>query len=152
MRIAGLVRITLYMTIHARSQNLRRLSPIVRAPTPRRFLSGCELCAAAGEVQTFRRTIGAVRRRADVGELTGQANIPLWMNALVEQSGTPYQTMALQVIARDTVAGFKSNGVELAGAEREALTGPLGMSGYSMLFERRGDRWVFLCFVLSLIS
>jgi HEAT repeat protein len=31
-------------------------------------------------------------------------------------------------------------------------TGPLGMNGYSMLFERRGDRWVFLCVVRSWIS
>jgi HEAT repeat protein len=26
-------------------------------------------------------------------------------------------------------------------------SGPLGMNGYSMLFERRGERWVFLCIV-----
>ena len=31
-------------------------------------------------------------------------------------------------------------------------SGPLGMSGYSMLFERRGDNWMFLCVVKSWIS
>lgn len=31
-------------------------------------------------------------------------------------------------------------------------SGDLGMSGYSMLFERRGDRWVFLCVVGNWIS
>jgi hypothetical protein len=31
-------------------------------------------------------------------------------------------------------------------------SGPRGQSGYSMLFERRGNRWVFLCVVLSWIS
>src|SRR5687767_3342597 len=29
---------------------------------------------------------------------------------------------------------------------------PLGMSGYSMLFERRGDEWSFLCVVKMWIS
>jgi hypothetical protein len=29
---------------------------------------------------------------------------------------------------------------------------PLGQSGFSMLFERRGSRWIFLCVVSSWIS
>ena len=128
------------------------------------------------------------------GTLTGQPNLPLWIDALAEQSGTPYQAMAQQVLAGYTVAGFKSKGLELAGAERQALasaamkpdpvdprllpqtlpqseniyraqrwdrfglvdvrsgSGTLGGSGYSMLFERRDDRWVFLCVVLYWIS
>src|SRR5262245_53796492 len=31
-------------------------------------------------------------------------------------------------------------------------SGPRGQSGYAMLFERRGNRWVFLCVILSWIS
>jgi HEAT repeat protein len=31
-------------------------------------------------------------------------------------------------------------------------SGPLGMTGYSMLFERRNERWVFLCIVKGWIS
>jgi hypothetical protein len=31
-------------------------------------------------------------------------------------------------------------------------SGPVGQSGYSMLFERRGTRWVFLCVVSGWIS
>jgi hypothetical protein len=129
-----------------------------------------------------------------VGQLTDKPNIPFWIDALAELSGTPYQAMAHGVLARYTTAGFKSEGVELVDAERAALisaaikpdpvdprlvprelppsqsiyrvrrwdrfglvdvrfgSGPRAQSGYSMLFERRGDRWVFLCVVLSWIS
>jgi hypothetical protein len=31
-------------------------------------------------------------------------------------------------------------------------SGPRGQSGYSMLFERRGNRWLFLCVVSTWIS
>jgi hypothetical protein len=129
-----------------------------------------------------------------VAQLTRQPNIPFWLDALAEQSGTPYQAMAHQIIAGYMGQRFKSEGMDVIGGERDELTtaaqnpdpidpllvprnlpqlqnvdrvqrwdrfgvvavrfgsGLLGQRGYSMLFERRGERWVFLCAIMSWIS
>jgi hypothetical protein len=126
--------------------------------------------------------------------LTGEPDIQLWIDALAQQTGSPFQEMAQQVLASYTLPKFKAAGMELAGAERAQLiaaaltpeandprllpqrlpqserivnaqrwgrfgmvaavfgSGPLGMSGYSMLFDRRDGRWIFLCIVTSWIS
>jgi hypothetical protein len=126
--------------------------------------------------------------------LTNQPNVPLWIDALSERSGTPIQGMAQQVLATHVFPQFKAEGRQLDGVERAELvtaalapepvdprlmpsplpkpenvrnvrqwtkfglvdvlfgSGPRAESGYSMLFERRGNRWVFLCVVSSWIS
>jgi hypothetical protein len=128
------------------------------------------------------------------GRLTGRPNVELWMDAFTNQRGTPFQTMAQQVIGTYAATQVKSEGRQLAGPERDELvtaavnpdpvdsrllprqvpqqenirrvqasarfalvdarfgTDPLGSSGYSMLFERRGERWVFLFVVGGWIS
>ena len=126
--------------------------------------------------------------------LTKQPNLELWISALSQQTGTPIQRWAVQVLADHVVPNFKTEGRQLAGAEYVELVaaaikpeavdvrlvpkqapraenvrnvrrwsrfglvdvvfglGPRGGSGCSMLFERRGSRWVFLCVVSSWIS
>jgi hypothetical protein len=126
--------------------------------------------------------------------LTKQPNVELWIDALSQQSGTPIQGLAVQILADYVAPRFKTEGRLLAGTERAELaavalkpeaadprlmpsqlpkpenvvnarqwshfglvdlafgSGPRGQSGYSMLFERRGNRWVFLCMISSWIS
>jgi HEAT repeat protein len=130
----------------------------------------------------------------EVARLTGQPDVPFWMDTLAQQSGTPHQAIAQGVIAQFAFRDLETHGREPAGAEREQLvaaalapravdrallpkslpqtenirevrrsgrfglvavvygSAPLGMSGYSMLFERRGDDWIFLCVVKTWIS
>ena len=126
--------------------------------------------------------------------LTGEPDVQLWIDTLAEQPGTPFQTMAQQVVGDYALRLFERERVELAGVERAQLiaaavspeavdprlrpqplpraenirqvqrsgrfglveavfgSGNLGMSGYSMLFERRGNEWVFLCVIRGWIS
>jgi HEAT repeat protein len=126
--------------------------------------------------------------------LTKQPNLELWIDALSQQSGTPIQGLAIQVLAAYVAPRFKTEGGLLAGTERAELAAgalkpeavdprliptqlpkpenvrnvrqwsrfglvdlafgsePRGQNGYSMLFERRGNRWVFLCVVSSWMS
>ena len=139
----------------------------------------------------------AVRYSAEVlsARLTKQPNLEVWIAALAAHPGTPIQQLAVRVLGEHLTPRFKSDGRELAGAERADLvaaaltpadvadrallpqplptaadvravrqwsrfglvdlmfgSGPRGGSGYSMLFERRGDRWVFLCVIGGWIS
>jgi hypothetical protein len=126
--------------------------------------------------------------------LTKQPDLPLWIDALSRHSGTPIQGLAHQVLAEHVAPRFKTEGRQLAGADRGGLvtaalapdpvdhrlvpaelprlenvrttqqwtrfglvqvvygSEPRGQSGYAMLFERRGTRWIFLCVVSSWIS
>jgi hypothetical protein len=143
-----------------------------------------------------RSDVPSVRYTAEFesARLTGLPDIQLWIDALAQESGNPFQGMAQQVLATYALRQFKVEGMELAGAERDELiaaalapeaidprlvpqrlpqkerirnvqrwsrfgmvaavfgSGNLGMSGYSMLFERRDDRWIFLCIVSNWIS
>ena len=113
--------------------------------------------------------------------------VQLWMNVLAERPASPFQDMALNVIAPDAVEQIRREGREVTDNERDQLvaaaltpdpieprllpqrrpavenirrvrrssrfglvddgfgSGPLGQSGYSMLFEWRGNGWVFVC-------
>jgi HEAT repeat protein len=126
--------------------------------------------------------------------LTGEPNLQLWMNLLAERPASPFQDMAVNVIAPYAVEQIRREGREVTDNERDQLvaaalspaaieprllpqrrpavenirhvrrssqfglvdvgfgSGLLGQSGYSMLFERRGDRWVFVCVTGSWIS
>jgi hypothetical protein len=122
----------------------------------------------------------------EVGRLTGQIELDVWIDALDRYRGSPFHGMARSVLAGYAYR-FSSQAPEVTGNERAQLiaaaTTPdpldpasrpqplpqpanvravrawnrfgtvafifnpeanLGASGYSMLFERRGDRWVFL--------
>lgn len=126
--------------------------------------------------------------------LTGEPNLQLWMKVLAERPPSPFQDMAVNVIApyaveqisreerkvtdneRDELvaAALSPDAIEPRLLPRQPLTvenirrvrrssrfglvdvgfgsGLLGQSGYSMLFEQRGDRWVFVCVAGSWIS
>src|SRR4051812_9903534 len=126
--------------------------------------------------------------------LTGEPNLPLWMNVLAERPTSPFRAMALNVITPYAVEEIRRHGREVTDKERDQLvaaalspdavdprpllqqrpaaenirhvrqstrfglvdvgfgSGSRGQSGYSMLFERRGDRWVFVCLTGGWIS
>lgn len=127
-------------------------------------------------------------------KLTGRPDFQLWIDALAQQPGSPFQGMAQEVLAKYAVRQVDGEGKDLAGPERDQLVAaalspepvdrrlvpqpaprtenlrqvrragrfglvavmfgsePRGESGYSMLFDRRGDRWIFLCTVKFWIS
>jgi HEAT repeat protein len=96
--------------------------------------------------------------------LTGRPNLPLWMDTLEQQPGSPFQSMAIEIVTGYALAQLPKqlprpeNIRRVQRSGRFGLvdtmfgSGPLGTHGYSMLFERRGDRWVFLCVARSWIS
>jgi hypothetical protein len=130
----------------------------------------------------------------EIARITGRIDLAFWIDALVQQFGTPLQAMAHDVIVREASREIDSGSRELSGNTREELiraalapvsvdhrllpkslprsesisqvrgssrfgvvsvvsgTAPLGMSGYSMLFERRASGWVFICVFNSWIS
>jgi hypothetical protein len=130
----------------------------------------------------------------EVARLTGRPDVQFWLDTLAERPGTPFQTMALQVLGPYADRQLKNEGRRLDGIERNQLVAaagspqpvdrrllpnplprpenivgvqasarfarvearfgsePRGSSGYSMLFERRGQQWIFLFILGSWIS
>ncbi len=93
---------------------------------------------ASREIDTTGRTLtGSARRRLVAAALNPKP---------VNRRLVPQSLPRLEHI-RDVRASRRFGLIDVAFG-----SGPLGRSGYSMLFERRGTRWVFLCVIKGWIS